>query len=468
MIKEKNIFIVGIKGVAMTNLAIILKKMGKIVTGSDVSEIFITDEILKKNKIKTITGFEPKNLPLDTELVIYSAAHQGLKNPQIIEAIRRKIKILSQTQVLSMLLKEFKQSIAVCGCHGKTTTTAFLAYSLIKLGKKPSYLVGSPSFNNYLGGDFQEKNYFIIEADEYGVDPPRDKRPKFIFLKPDWVIATNIDFDHPDVYQDIEETRKAFFNFFQKKKLILNIDDESLKEYYLKNKKRTSENMRVIGYGFSSGGDYQISQWRPDRNGSYFLIKDLINNEQEEFYINLFGRHNVLNASGVVIQLFTLGFNFTEIKEAIKGFKGARRRFELILKKDNFVLLDDYAHHPNEIKATIEAARLRFPGKKIVVVFQPHTFSRTKRLLTYFINSLSLSDISIVLDIFSSAREKKENYNIDAEKIVIEAEKKGLKNILYKKKSEIKDYLLALSKKNTVIITMGAGDVYNLKNIWFS
>ena len=157
--QSKKIYIVGIKGVAMSNLAIILKKMGKEVAGSDIEEEFITDELLKKNKIAWQVGFDPKNVPANTDLIVYSAAHRGDKNPQVKEAKKRGIKIISQAELLGRIIKEFKTAIAVCGCHGKTTTSSLLSYALIKLGAKPSYLIGSSDFNGYPGGDFTGKNY---------------------------------------------------------------------------------------------------------------------------------------------------------------------------------------------------------------------------------------------------------------------------------------------------------------------
>ncbi|MBI4008893.1 hypothetical protein HY357_01555, partial [Candidatus Roizmanbacteria bacterium] len=223
--QSKNIFIVGIKGVAMANIAMILKKMGKNVTGSDIAEEFITDGQLKQHGIYSQIGFAPDKLPGDTNLVIYTGANQGVNNPQVKEAKKRGVNIITQAEFLAQLSSQFKTTIAVCGCHGKTTTSSLLSYALIKLGAKPSYMVGSSSFNDFPGGDFKGKDYFVIEADEYGVNPPLDKTPKFHYLKPDYILCTNIDFDHPDVYKNLKETQNAFLKFFDNKKLILCADD---------------------------------------------------------------------------------------------------------------------------------------------------------------------------------------------------------------------------------------------------
>ncbi|MFN4212415.1 MAG: UDP-N-acetylmuramate--L-alanine ligase [Microgenomates group bacterium] len=469
--QSNNIFIVGIKGVAMANLALILKKMGKNVGGSDVEEEFITDELLKKNKISWQAGFG--KLPDGVDLVIYSAAHGGVNNPQVIEAKKRGIKILSQAQVLGKIMEKFKKKIAVCGSHGKTTTASLLAYSLIKLGEKPSYLVGSSNFNHFWGGDYQKSDYFVVEADEYGVNPPADKTPKFYFLNPDYIISTNIDFDHPDVYKNIEETRKAFIKFFNNKKLILNIDNVQLFQCF-----KTLKYSKLITYGFSKKADYQIINWEVNEQGSTFTLlyhpkqrNNFIlssssslafkNNNLVNFKISLFGKHNISNAAAVIAQLLLLGFKPDEIKKAMLDFKGARRRFEVVYQKNNQYLIDDYAHHPNEIKATIKAAKLRFPKRKIMVIFQPHTYSRTLSLLEDFAKSLSYADKALILPIFPSAREKGINFKISSAAI---AKLNPDKLIYISSKNQLLQVLSSFLDSQEIIFTMGAGDVYKLKD----
>ncbi len=457
----KNVFFVGIKGVAMANLAVFLKKMGNNVSGADVDDQFITDKLLIDNRIRWQAGFD--HLPKDIDLVVYSAAHQGLNNPLVKKASLKKIKIVSQAELLGQLMKQFKIKVAVSGCHGKTTTSSLLSYALNKLKVRPSYIVGTPFFTNYQGGNYQDKKYFVVEADEYGINPPQDKTPKFFKLSPDWIIATNIDFDHPDVYKNIEETTKAFVKFFgfdpdfrrddeYSPKLILNIDDKHLLQFInrLKNK-------NIITYGFSNKADYQIIDWRIEENGSTFAIKG-----GGRFKIALFGKHNIANATAVIVQLIKLGFKVSEIKKAILGFNGAKRRFEFVDKKNNIYLFDDYAHHPAEIKATIQAARERFPKKRLIIIFQPHTYSRTQSLFSDFAKALSLADFSLLLPIFPSAREKSVSFSISSQDIVNQSAKKNL--FAFDSKEELLMKLKTLIKPNDLIFTMGAGDVYQLKD----
>lgn len=453
--QSKNIFFLGIKGVAMANLAVILKKMGKQVSGCDLEEEFITDKLLKKNNIERIVGFD--EFPKDVDLIVYSAAHGGTSNPLIVRAVKNGVKIISQAKLLGELMNQFENKIAVCGCHGKTTTSSLLVYALNKLKQKPSYLVGVPFFSGFQGGDFQDKKYFVVEADEYGVNPPSDKTPKFHLLNPNHIIATNIDFDHPDVYKDIKETKEAFKRFFNNHyldtivpRLLFCADDKNLMEVV-----ESLPNKKYKTYGESEKADYQIKNIKINEDESTFEIKNI-----GKFQISLFGKHNVLNASAVIVQLLELGFKANEINESLKGFTGAERRFEKIYFNNNTYLFDDYAHHPTEIEATIKAAKSRFPKRRIIVIFQPHTYSRTQNLLEEFRKSLSLADIGLILPIFASARENSDQFKVTSYDIVA-----GSKKLEYVKSNDQLINLLDINlKEGDVVFTMGAGDVYKLKH----
>ncbi|MFA6017503.1 MAG: UDP-N-acetylmuramate--L-alanine ligase [Patescibacteria group bacterium] len=464
--QPKNIFFLGIKGVAMANLGVILKKMGKNVTGCDVQEEFITDKLLRENDISWMIGFDPQKLPKKTDLIVYSAAHGGTNNPLIIEAIKNNINTISQAKLLGELMDQFENKIAVCGCHGKTTTSSLLAYALNKLKQKPSYLVGVPFFTGYQGGDFQGKKYFVVEADEYGVNPPVDKTPKFHLLNPNYIIATNIDFDHPDVYKDIEETKEAFKKLFigldsrlrgndkTAKKLILCADDKNLIEVA-----RSLPKDSYLTYGESGKANYQIINCKISEDESSFEIMNV-----GKFKISLFGKHNISNATAVIVQLLELGFKPDEIQKALIGFNGAERRFELVYKKNNIFLFDDYAHHPTEIAATIKAAKNRFSDRRIIVIFQPHTYSRTSNLLKEFGESLSLADISLILPIFASARENPKDFNVSSKDIVVKIKDSLNKDCLYSEsKEQLINQLGKILEEGDVVFTMGAGDVYKLK-----
>lgn len=452
----KNIFIIGIKGAAMSNLAVILKEMGKHVDGCDVAEEFITDSLLKKYHISYSVGFDPIFLSNETDLVIYSAAHTGQENQIVIEAKKRGIMTVPQAKILGELLSLFKTRIAVSGCHGKTTTSSLLAYALIKLGVKPSYMIGVPTFNGQPGGMYDGRDYFVIEADEYGVNPPADKTPKLLFLHPTHIICTNIDFDHPDVYQDIEETKKTFLQFFGSEKLFLCIDDVHIKSIMGKLDKAQYQT-----FGFSSGADLQIQNPIFSETQSSF---DLVYKGKNlgMFTTSLFGEKNISNAAGVVLTLFDLGFEVQKIKEAIKDFATVKRRFEFVYKKNDTYLFDDYGHHPAEIAATIEAARARFKDRRIVTIFQPHTYSRTLSLKKEFAEILSKSDLCLIAPIFPSAREDVKEFQVSSFDI---AKESG--NVRVKAFSSLEELLVQLKESvmpRDIIFTIGAGDIYKLKD----
>ncbi len=449
------VFLVGIKGVAMSALAVILFKTGYEVNGSDVKEIFITDEELKKYKIIPKIGFDPKDLTSDVDLVIYSGANGGKNNPQVIKALSLGIKTSTQAEYISQILKDFDHSIAVTGSHGKTTTSSLLAYCLIQLGEKPSYMIGSSSFNNYTGGDFNGKKYFVFEADEYAVDPPYDNTIKLELYKPDTAIITNIDFDHPDVYQDIEQVKEVFLKFINNTNLIhICIDDVNSQEVVKK-----IDKTKIKTFGFSKDADLQIASFKIDYSGSKFnlLHKDV---DLGWFETKLYGEKNISNITGVVSLLLDIGYDLKKIKHAIKDFKGAKRRFEVIYNLDGTYLIDDYAHHPAEIEATIKSARAVFKNKRLVVIFQSHTYSRTQKFLKGFAQSLSLADLIFIMPIFSSARENKSEFDVTSQSIVDIAPQ----NIQMKSLSD-KNELMAELKKNLksgdVIFTMGAGYLNN-------
>lgn len=448
------VYFVGIKGVAMSALAIILKKMGHEVFGSDVAEVFITDEELFKNNIKIDVGFDPSQINSNIDFLIYSGANGGIENQQAKKAIKLGIKIYSQAQYIGKLIKEFDTSIAITGSHGKTTTSSLLAYCLIKLGGNPSYMIGSSSFNGFLGGDFKSKKYFVFEADEYAVDPPRDKTIKLEHYFTDYSIITNIDFDHPDVYIDINHVKRIFLKFINNsKKVYLCIDDKNSKSLL------SSINKKVTSFGYSNEADFKIQEYNADLSGSTFTIYNQ-NKTLGEFKTKLYGEKNISNIVGAIALLIDLGYGIESIKDAIKDFKGAKRRFELIFEKNNTFLYDDYAHHPSEIEATLKAAKNVFKNKRIIVIFQSHTFSRTQTFLKGFASSLSLADKVYVLPIFSSARENKEDFNVSAQSIV-DMSDNSTDFLALNNKEELITELNKNLRQGDVIFTMGAGYLNN-------
>lgn len=464
----KEVYFVGVKGVAMSGLAFILKKQGYRVSGSDVKSSFITDKVLNQIDLKPFIGFKPENISRNLTLVVYSASHQGKKNIEVREAIKKGIPIISEAGLIAKVAKQAKQVIAVAGCHGKTTTASLVAFSLIKLRQKPSYLVGTSSFNNYLAADYNQgkKGYFVVEADEYTIDSSQKIKPKFSLLSPQTIILTNVDYDHVDIYPDIGAVKNEFRKFVGKLirtrgKLIFNQDDQNSQSVI-----KSLPKSQCLSYGFSSNSDLRISEdWQTNQQGSVFKVSwrgKVIG----KFTNSLFGKKNILNTAAVILFLLSEGFSIEKIKMAIRDFTGAKRRFEKIYEGNGSYLFDDYGHHPREIAATIGAARARFRGKKLLIIFQPHTYSRTIRFKNEFGRVLSQADQAIILPIFSSAREKESNFKISSQDIVREMRSLGKNNLVAV--TNKKKLLLLLgqfrNKRNWLIITMGAGNVYELKD----
>ena len=461
MILEKNsFFLLGIKGAAMANIAVILKEMGKKVGGVDVGEEFITDETLSKQEILYSTDFTDINILDGYDTFVYSAAHSGADNILAIEAQKRGMEVISQPQLVGELVARFPQSIAVSGCHGKTTTSSLLAWTLNKMGKNPSFLIGAPPFDGGGGGKIANSDYFVVEADEYGVHPPKNKTPKLLFLHPTYALCMNIDFDHPDVYDDLEMTKKTFIQFFsQAQHLVVCGDDAVIRSLI-----PALDPKKLCVYGTSDDCDYQIRSGQANAIGiSFELLKFGVS--QGVFSSLLFGEKNILNCAGAVATLLEMGFDPHEIRAGIADFSGAKRRMETVWTDMTSYLIDDYGHHPAEIAATIAALRSRFPGKRLHILFQPHTFSRTEELKNEFIGELSQADNVYLLPIFASAREDIAQFRITSAELSRMAMRKGIGSILA---FDEKESLLAQLKQKwhagDIVITLGAGDIYKLKD----
>lgn len=454
--KIKNIHFVGIKGVAMTALAVWAKEAGYAVSGSDVADVFPTDEILAKARIAVHQGFDPafiqKKRP---DLVIYTGAHEGQENSEVAVAQSLGIPIFSHGRALGEVMKG-KRQIAIAGSHGKTTTTAMIATILVTSGLDPSYAVGCGEiFGLGLPGRFGNGDWFVAEADEYVTDPHHDTTPRFLWQKPEILVVTNIDFDHPDAYKSLEDVQIAFVQLSQQQEgirtTVVNSDDGASR-LLLQN--RMNEN---ITYGFSPQAGFYISHVGFGEKRTFFTLYEkgmLVG----EFSLKVPGRHNAANAAAAAAAARSVGVSWDAIRAGLLAFGGTKRRFEEIGHAQGIIVYDDYAHHPREIQATLAAARAWYPKKRIISVFQPHTYSRTKALLSDFATSFIGSDIVVISDIYASAREK-DTLGITSIDLVRHIEtRQG--NVLYQKSyAAVSAFLEKEAKKGDVILFMGAGDI---------
>ncbi len=415
---------VGIKGVGMTALAQILKAAGAEISGSDTAEYFFTQDILKKEGINFFESFNAENLGADVAGVVYSSAY-GEDNLEIIEAKRRRLELMSYAEAVGQFT-ERNHSIAVAGSHGKTTTTALLGYVLAEAGFDPTVLVGStvPQFGG--GARVGKGEWFVFEADEY--------QNKFQFQFPKIILLNNIDWDHPDFFPDPISYERCFADFVAKLPeadglLVANQDDAAVRRVV------GSAKCRVVWFGKDTHAFARVP-------------------------LKLIGEHNALNAIGVAALAEALGATHEKIIIGLKNFTGTKRRFEILGERDGVLVIDDYGHHPTEIRVTLEAARQKFADRRLWCIFHPHTFTRTKTYLADFAQSFKSVDQVVVADVYGSAREKQGGIHA---RDVVAAINEVSHNARYGGSLEqITELLKVEAKSGDVIITMGAGDVWRV------
>jgi len=447
--KVKKIYFIGIKGSGMVALVEILARRGFGVTGSDTQEKFFTDDILKKKLFaKYYEGFDTNHIMSDIDLVVYSTAYNKENNEEVKAAQYKMIPMISYPEMLGILFNR-KYGIAVCGTHGKTTTTAMLAEIFREAGLDPTAVVGSQVRQWRSSALVGRSDFMIIEADEY--------QGKFRYYSPQAVILTSADWDHPDYFPTREEYKKTFIEFVQKIPrhgfLVVCGDRSETLEI------AESAKCNVIKYGFGKDNDLRIKNYKLRGGKQYFDLwyggKELGN-----FELELPGKHNVLNAAAAVAMSYKFNANLERIYEALSSFEGTSRRFEYIGERNGAILIDDYAHHPEEIQVTLRAAREFFPKRRVWCVFQPHTFTRTKALLSEFAQSFEDADRVIALDIYGSARETQGGVH---SKDLVELAKKYHRNVEYIPTiSEAVEYLADQIGREDLVIAMGAGNVWEV------
>ncbi len=450
---------IGIKGVGMTMLAQFLKVKGIEVLGSDVEEKFMTDEVLKDNNIKVLKGFSPENIPLDADLIIYSSAYNGENNPELNRALKGKKIVLTYACALGEVFNDH-YGIAVTGSHGKTTTTAWLGYVWKKAGLEPNVLTGArvPQFGG--SGLVGKSDYLVAELDEY--------QNKFKYFWPRVVLLNNIEYDHPDFFPDKESYIRVFVDLIKKIPrqglLVANFDDPEIKKIAAVNCRG-----RVVSYGLKEYADYMAYDFIQKDGQNFFKVKFASEEDEDPqdsllggFVTSLVGQHNIYNALAIISLSIEMGVDLSAIRTHLEGFRGTSRRMEVMGKFKGVPIIDDYAHHPTEIRSTLKAIRDNYPDKEIITVFHPHTYSRTRALLDDFASSFDHSDKVIVLDIYGSAREKQGGVSSkDLVRKINQIEKQNKAQYL-KTLAEAEEYLRKKADKEKLIVLMGAGDVFRI------
>ena len=425
-------YLAGIKGTGMSALALILNDLGFNVVGyDDASEHRFTEDKLIERGIKIYTS---TNDEMDeSTIVVYSPALNINKHPELLKAKELGLKIYEYQEMLAKLTKKF-DTICVSGCHGKTTTTSMISHIFDNLGGC-NYLIGDGR-----GQGARDSKKFVLEACEY--------RRHFLAYDPEYVIITNIDYDHMDYFKDINDIISAYQEFANKaSKMVIACGDDKYTHLL-------EINPQIYYYGLDDDNDIQAKNVEYSNEGTTFDV--IIEGEYYgHFNLPLYGKHMLLNALACIALCFYERKDAKDVAKHLKTFKGAERRFKETFIGNN-VIIDDYAHHPQEVKVTIKAARQKYPDKTLIAVFKAHTFSRVKDFLDDFVNALNLADKAYVMDI-NYDREDPEDYpGINAYTIIDK-----LKNGDYIEKGTA-DKLLEFD--NAVILFMSSKEIYILEN----
>jgi len=444
--KSKKIFLVGIGGAGMSAIAQVLHGMGFEVSGSDIKKSRYTN-VLKSKDIKIFIGHSRKNIK-DVDVVVYSTAIPD-NNLEIMAARDEKIPILVRSDILAWILNN-RKGIAISGTHGKTTTTSMTALILRGLGLDPIIMVGGEL--NELGSNarYGKGDYVIAEACE--------SDGSFLKYKPFISVVTNVEGDHFDYYKDIEEIRQSFKKFVTNTKsqglVIMNGDESNLKDI------AKSTGKRIIYYGINPENHIYAENIKfSNFTSSYTLVyrKDK-KSEKLKINLNVPGIHNIKNSLAALAVCYGLNLDMKKAADILKFFTGVKRRFEKRGEKKGALIFDDYAHHPSEVKATLEAAA-EGENKRIIVVFQPHRYSRLANLKDKFNDCFGSSNILIITDVYGSGEQPIPG--ITGKILVDSLIDGGFKNkIIYiPKLQDVTEYLELNMKQNDMVLLMGAGDI---------
>ncbi len=455
------IHMVGIKGTGMTALAELLLSAGASITGSDVPDKFYTDEILSSLGISPIEGFSESNIPKNADLVIYSAAYSAKENPDLIEAETRELPMMSYSEALGQFsARPF--SIGIAGVHGKTTVAGMTGAAFKALDLSASVLAGSAISS--FGGKCTMINglkYFAAETCEY--------RENFLFFHPSKIVLTSIESDHQDYYPTYDSIYEAFIRYInllpQYGELIYCADNPGAREAA-----RSAFSIRpdivYTSYGESADAQFKISFLGAKGGKQHFAIRGL----PGEFSLRIPGKHNVINAAAVCALASSIlakekgSLHFADagkLRQALSEYSGAKRRSEIVGEADGVLVLDDYGHHPTAIFSTLAGFKEFYPGRRLIVDFMSHTYSRTAALLADFAKAFGPADAVILHKIYSSAREQFDG-NITG-KTLFDAVRQHNRNARYFEEPEgalkfVSKYL----KEGDIFVTMGAGDNWKL------
>jgi len=438
---KKHYHLIGIGGIGMGTLASLLLAKGQGVSGSDIKENKVTLQLREKGATIFI-GHDSSHVA-DADFVVFSSAIKA-DNPEMLAAVNKRIEIFQRAEFLAELMNDHT-GITVAGAHGKTTTTSMISDLFLKAGLKPTTAVGGIVKGHSLDAKIGEGQYFVSEVDE--------SDGSFLYFSPTYSIITNIDFEHLDYYLNWDNILDAYGRFIDKTKedgLIIAYGEDERLMALLKEGERN-----FLTYGFSFDCDIYADNISFNAMTSEF---DCIFKRKflGRIKLGLPGRHNILNALSCICLGLILSIDFSVIQESLSGFPGVQRRFQIVGEIDDILVVDDYAHHPTEIKMTLDAAR-QIKKKRVIALFQPHRYSRLQSLTEEFAKSFEDCDFLIVTDVYAAS--EKPIKGVDAKQLCQMIKQKTPDQMAYLKKEKIVQFLLNIVQSGDLVISLGAGDI---------
>lgn len=442
----KKIHFVGIGGIGMSGIAEILIDQGFKVSGSDRALSEVTER-LQSLGAEVFEGHRASNIKDDVDALVFSSAVAS-DNPELVEAQRRKIPLIRRAEMLAEVMR-LKYGIGIAGTHGKTTTTSMISLVLMEGGLDPTVIVGGKLSG--LGGTnarLGHGEFIVVEADEF------DR--SFLSITPTIAVLTTLETDHLDCYRDLEDIKGAFIQFANKVPfygfIVLSLDEPALLDIMPQLRRK-----KIITYGLNPQADVQAVDIHYKENTSTFVVTRN-GDELGTVSIQVPGKHNVQNALAAIAAGLELGVPFRGVKAGIERFTGVYRRWEKKGEVDGITLYDDYAHHPTECRATLSGAKSGW-RRRVVCVFQPHLFSRTRDFYEEFGKSFLLSDVLVVTDIYPAREDPIQG--VTGELIVNAAKRFGHKEVHYiQDKTQVPAALIGIVRSGDIVITMGAGDIW--------
>ncbi|HNW39246.1 MAG TPA: UDP-N-acetylmuramate--L-alanine ligase [Candidatus Omnitrophota bacterium] len=444
---KKYYHFIGIGGIGMSGIAHLMLKSGFRVSGSDLNGNRITQQLASQGA-KIFLGHSAQNIS-DQDAVVYSSAI-AKDNPEVVQARVLGIPLVKRAQALAQLMQQ-KTAITVAGSHGKTTTTSLISYMLMQAGLCPTVAIGGILNNIQTNACLGSGEFFVAEADE--------SDGSFLNYSPKYSIITNIDHEHLDYYHDFNNELDTFRLFIKRTLpegcVLACFDDPNLMEVM------RSYKGRKVFFGLNSSADIYAKNIMFDQLLSDFDV--YFNNKFiSRFHLALGGKHNISNALSVIALGIELGIDLKHIRSSLQGYKGAGRRLEVKFRNDQYLVIDDYAHHPSEIKATLSAAA-NLKVQRKVVVFQPHRYSRTQLLLNDFAGAFDQADYLIITDIYAASEQPIPG--VDAQGLLNKIKQAcPQKEVIYLPKEKILSHILGILREGDLIMTLGAGDIVKVSD----